>query len=96
MDLWYENRSGEALEILGELHARYPRNPIFLLNAAQAHEVYRSDRAAALAVYRSLIDGARGGSLREPVLAETWGRLGAAAQLTRSPSPIAPSTNSAR
>jgi tetratricopeptide (TPR) repeat protein len=81
VDLWYENKSGEALEILVGLQSRYPHNPIFLLNAAQVHEVYRSDRAAALAVYESLIDGARGGSLREPVLAETWGRLGAAAQL---------------
>jgi hypothetical protein len=80
--LWYENKTGEAIEILSGLHARYPHNPIFLLNTAQAHEVYRSDRAAALAVYRSLVDGARGGSLREPLLAETWGRLGAAAQLT--------------
>ena len=87
VDLWYENRSGEAIEILGDLHARYPRNPIFLLNAAQAHEVYRSDRAAALAVYRSLIDGAHEGSLREPVLAETWGRLGAAAQLAQLAEP---------
>jgi hypothetical protein len=82
IDLWYENKSGEALEILAELRARYPHNPIFLLNAAQAHEVYRSDRAAALAAYQSLVDGARGGSLREPLLAEAWGRLGAAAQLT--------------
>ena len=81
VDLWYKNRSGEALEILADLRASYPRNPIFLLNTAQIHEVYRSDRAAALAAYQSLIDGARGGSLREPLLAETWGRLGAAAQL---------------
>jgi tetratricopeptide (TPR) repeat protein len=82
IDLWYENKAGEALDILAELHTRYPQNPIFLLNAAQAHEVYRSDRAAALAVYQSLIDGARDGSLREPALADAWGRLGAAAQLT--------------
>jgi tetratricopeptide (TPR) repeat protein len=82
IDLWYENRSGEALAILAELGARYPHNPVFLLNAAQAHEVYRSDRAAALDAYRSLVDGARAGSLREPLLAEAWGRLGAAAQLT--------------
>jgi tetratricopeptide (TPR) repeat protein len=82
VDLWYEHKSGEALEILADLQARYPHNPMFLLNAAQAHEVYRSDRAAALAVYRALVEGARGGSLREPILAETWGRLGAAAQLT--------------
>jgi len=80
VDLWYEHKSGEAIEILSDLHARYPHNPIFLLNAAQAHEVYRSDPAAALAVYQSLVDGARGGALREPILAETWGRLGAAAQ----------------
>ena len=82
IDLWYERKSGEAIAILADLHARYPHNPIFLLNAAQAHEVYRSDRAAALDAYRSLVDGARDGSLREPLLAETWGRLGAAAQYT--------------
>lgn len=82
IDLWYENKSGEALDILADLRARYPHNPIFLLNAAQAHEVYRDDRAAALAVYRSLVAGALDGSLREPLLAETWGRLGAAAQYT--------------
>jgi len=82
IDLWYERKTDEAIAILSDLHARYPHNPIFLLNAAQAHEVYRSDRSAALAAYRSLVDGARDGSLREPVLAETWGRLGAAAQLT--------------
>jgi predicted negative regulator of RcsB-dependent stress response len=81
VDIWYEDKSGEALELLADLHAQYPHNPLFLLNAAQVHEIYRSDRAAALAVYRSLIDGARDGSLREPILAETWGRLGAAAQL---------------
>ena len=82
VDLWYESKSSEAIEILADLHARYPHNPIFLLNAAQAHEVYLSDRAAALDIYKSLVDGARGGTLREPVLAETWGRLGAAAQWT--------------
>ena len=82
VDLWYENRIGEAIEMLSDLHARYPHNPIFLLNAAQAHEVYRSDRAAALAIYMELVDGARGGSLREPLLAEMWGHLGAAVQLT--------------
>ena len=82
IDLWYENNNEEALEILSDLRARYPHNPLFVLNAAQAHEVYRSDRATALTLYRSLVDGARSGTLREPLLAETWGRLGAAAQLT--------------
>jgi hypothetical protein len=81
VDIWYENKNGEALELLAELHAKYPHNPIFLLNAAQVHEIYRSDRSAALTIYRELVDGARSGALREPVLAEMSGRLGAAAQL---------------
>ena len=80
VDLWYEHNNGEALELLAELRARHPRHPMFLLNAALVHEIYRSDPSAALAVYEALVDGARAGSLREPVLAETWGRLGAAVQ----------------
>ncbi|MCX6545465.1 MAG: hypothetical protein NTV05_13780 [Acidobacteria bacterium] len=79
--LWYEKNPDGALELLEELRARHPHNPMFLLNVAQLHEIYRSDRIAALEAYRSLVDGARGGSLREAELAETWGRLGAADQL---------------
>ena len=79
--LWYEHQPDRALALLDELHARYPHNPLFLLNIAQVHDVYRSDRPAALAAYRRLADGARTGQLREPELAETWGRLGTAAQL---------------
>jgi tetratricopeptide (TPR) repeat protein len=80
VDLWYENKPDEALSLLADLRARYPHNPLFLLNAAQVQEVYRKDYPAALALYRALVDGARSGALREPVMAETWGRLGAAAQ----------------
>lgn len=79
--LWYEHQPDQALALLAELRARYPHNPLFLLNTAQVHQIYRNDRPAALAAYRALVDGARGGSLREPTLAEGWGHLGAAAQL---------------
>jgi tetratricopeptide (TPR) repeat protein len=81
IDLWYEHAPGDALALLEQLRARYPHNPLFLLNTAQVHDIYRSDRPAALAAYRALVVGARNGTLREPVLAETWGHLGAAAQL---------------
>lgn len=81
IDLWYEHKAGHALELLDQLRAQYPHNPLFVLNAAQVHDVYRSDHQAALAAYRSLIEGARAGTLREPALAESWGHLGAAAQL---------------
>ena len=81
IDLWYEHQPDHALALLGELHARYPHNPLFVLNTAQVHEVYQSDHQAALAAYRALVDGAHAGTFREPALAEGWGRLGAAAQL---------------
>jgi len=80
IDLWYEHKPDQALGLLDELRARYPHNPMFILNAAQVHDIYRSDHPAALAAYRALVDGARAGTLREPVLAEGWGHLGAAAQ----------------
>ena len=35
IDLWYENQPGKALAMLDELRARYPHNPMFLLNTAQ-------------------------------------------------------------
>ncbi len=81
VDIWYENNPDEALALLDGLRAQYPHNPMYILNAAQVHEIYRGDRPAALGAYRALVEGARGGALHEAVLAETWGRLGAAAQL---------------
>ncbi|MCX6549844.1 MAG: tetratricopeptide repeat protein [Acidobacteria bacterium] len=78
--LWYEHEPEKALALLDELRTRYPHNPIFVLNIAQVHEEYRSDRPAALAAYRALVDGARTGAFREPLLAEVWGHAGTAAQ----------------
>ena len=78
--LWYEKNPDGALALVEELRARYPHNPMFLLNVAQVHEIYRGDRLAALAAYRLLVDAARSGNLREAELSETWGRLGAADQ----------------
>ena len=79
--LWYEKSPTTALALLEELRARYPHNPMFLLNIAQVHETYSNDRPSALASYRALADAARSGNLREAELGETWGRLGAADQL---------------
>ncbi len=79
-NIWYENKPDEALHLLGDLRGRHPGNPLFLLNVAQLHESYLGDIPSALAAYQGLVEGARRGTIGEPVLAETWGRLGAAAQ----------------
>jgi tetratricopeptide (TPR) repeat protein len=81
IDIWYENRIDHALSLLEELRGRHPHNPLFLLNLAQLHEVYRNDRPAARASYQALVDGARSGAIREPGLADVWGRRGVAVQL---------------
>ncbi len=97
VDLWYENRSGEALEILEELRARYPHNPIFLLNTAQVHEVYRSDRAGRA---RRLPVARRRGARRLASRAGAGGDVGTprrgGAARSRWPNPTAPSTNCTR
>jgi len=80
-DIWYEQRIDHARAMLEELRGRYPRNPLFLVNLAQLHEVYRNDRPAATAAYQALVDGARGGTLRAPELADPWGRRGLAVQM---------------
>lgn len=81
VDIWYENQIDHARSMLEELRGRHPHNPLFLLNLAQLHEIYRNDRPAALASYQTLIDGARSGAIREPALADLWGRRGVAVQL---------------
>ena len=80
VEIWYEKQPEMALDLLAELRARRPNNPMFILNAAQVHAEYRGDHTSALGEYRLLIDGARNGSLREPDLAAAWGHLGAAEQ----------------
>ncbi len=80
IDIWYEQRADRGLVLLEELQARHPHNPLFLVNIAQLHEVYRSDHPAARATYQRLVDGARDGTLREAGLAEVWGQRGVAAQ----------------
>jgi tetratricopeptide (TPR) repeat protein len=81
LSIWYENQPDRALTLLGELRARHPHNPLFLVNTAQVHAVYTKDHPAALAAYRALLAGARDGSLREPALATVWGRRGVAQEL---------------
>jgi tetratricopeptide (TPR) repeat protein len=79
--LWYEKSPDQALAMLDEVKTRHPGNPMFFVNIAQVHELYRGDRTSALASYRALSQAARGGTLRESELGESLGQLGEAEQL---------------
>jgi len=87
--LWYEHDPVRALELLQRLNARYPSNPRFLERIAEVQHEYLHDHPASAASWRTLIDRARGGSIREARLAETRARLGLAAELIELAQPDA-------
>ena len=81
--LWYEQQTGRALELLGDLRARHPRNPHFAQAAAEIQDVYQHDLTASLRSWQALLEAARTRRVAEPAMAEAAARLGAALQLDR-------------
>lgn len=59
--LWYEKQPQKSIELLRDLDARHPANPIFLEKIAGVHETYLHDRRASAAAWRTLADRARAG-----------------------------------
>jgi hypothetical protein len=59
--LWYEQQPARALELLEELDARYPTNPLFRQRIAQVQDEYFHDRHASAAAWETLLDRARAG-----------------------------------
>lgn len=81
--LWYERQTGRALELLQGLRARYPGNPLFLMQIAQIQDTYAHDITASLEAWRTLLDAAREQRANNAALAEVQARLGAARMLER-------------
>jgi Tfp pilus assembly protein PilF len=79
--LWYEQKAEEALKLLDELRARYPRNPLFIQASAEVQDVYLHDHAASLDTWRTLFNLARQGRVSLPQVAEARARLGIAEQM---------------
>jgi tetratricopeptide (TPR) repeat protein len=79
--LWYERRTDRALELLRDLHQRYPGNPLFLSQIAEIEDVYEHNRTASLETWRTLLTQARTDRLNETALAEVRARLGIARHL---------------
>jgi len=79
--LWYENKFGEALDLVRGLQRRYPRNPLFHQIEAEILDGYFHDPAASLAASERLLALARGGAVHGPAAAEIVARLNLARQL---------------
>jgi tetratricopeptide (TPR) repeat protein len=73
--LWYERQTSRALEMLEDLHRRYPRNPLFLSEIARIQDEYLHDPSASLESWRTLLAAAREQRTNAPVLAEGQARL---------------------
>jgi tetratricopeptide (TPR) repeat protein len=79
--LWYERRTGDALNLLERLDARYPNNPLFLQMIAEIRDTYLHDHAASAAAWRSLLARAAAGTVYSAPTTEIRARLGLASQL---------------
>jgi len=79
--LWYENKFREALDIVRELQARYPRNPLFYQIEAEILDAYFHDPAGSLRASERLLARAQAGTVARPVVAEMIARLNLARQL---------------
>jgi tetratricopeptide (TPR) repeat protein len=81
--LWYEKQFDQALDLVEDLAARYPGNPLFQQIIAEVHDTYFHDPTASARAYERLLRLARQRRLNEAALAEAQGHLGLARQLER-------------
>ena len=79
--LWYERQPARALELLGDLDRRYPKNPLFLERIAEVEDTYLHDLPASEASWQTLLERARLGHVNFAELAEVSARLGLAHEL---------------
>jgi tetratricopeptide (TPR) repeat protein len=81
--LWYEGRARDALALVRDLRARYPRNPLFHQAEAGILDVYLHDARASLAASEALAAAADRGAVNRPDLADVRARVNIAVQLDR-------------
>lgn len=79
--LWYEHKTGDALNLLAHLDVHYPNNPLFLRLIAEIRDTYLHDRAASAAAWRSLVARAVAGTAYSARTTEVRARLGLASEL---------------
>jgi hypothetical protein len=83
LDLWYERKAQEALDLILGLQARYPRNPLFRHIEAEIRDVYFHDAAGSLKASETLLGLAHAKQVNRPEIADVRARLNMARQLDR-------------
>jgi hypothetical protein len=81
--LWYEDRPDDALALIRSLQARYPYNPLFVLDEAKILDVYFHDIRQSEAVLLALIDDAKASRVHQADTAIARARTLLAALHTR-------------
>ncbi|MGE5246671.1 MAG: tetratricopeptide repeat protein [Betaproteobacteria bacterium] len=79
--LWYERKPERARELLEELDARYPTNPLFLQRLALVDDEYLHDHIAGELHWHELAERAAAGRVSAPALAAASAQLGMAREL---------------
>lgn len=79
--LWYEKEFDRALDLVEDLAARYPGNPLFPQIIAEIHDVYFHDPTASARAWDRLLTLARQHRVNESALAEAQAHLGLAYHL---------------
>jgi hypothetical protein len=72
--LWYEGRFRDALDVVRDLQARYPHNPLFYQTEAEILDEYFHDTAAAVAVLEQQIARAAAHRVNAPDVASRRAR----------------------
>jgi tetratricopeptide (TPR) repeat protein len=79
--LWYEQQPTRALELLHELDARYPTNPLFIQRIAEVEDEYRHDRPASVLAWQQLLERGLAGRVADAPHRVVRARLALAAHL---------------
>jgi hypothetical protein len=69
--VWYEKKPIEAIELLQQLDARYPYNPMFLQRVAEIRSSYLHDHVGSASVWQQLLARSRSARVYAPMIIET-------------------------
>ena len=88
IDIWYEHKPAEALELLKALDARYPTNPLFLQRIAEMYDEYLHDARASAGAWQTLVDRANRDRVYDASRIAAFAAMKRRAIVARTPTPF--------